>query len=343
MKKIFALLLALILALSLFGCGQKADEPADDAPANNDPKPSDKVEDPADEPEEEKKLIGFSNASSDEYGTLVWEICEAYILEHGYDVTMTSAETSGEKQLSDIEDLITLGCDLIYIRPWDPDAIVPAVEACVEAGIPTVIADYAANTDKANLYFSIDQTGYGVKQGEYLISLLEADPDLQFNLCYLWGSFTFPPAQQRRDGLVNTLQPYIDEGRVVILDEQSIEMDGSKVMSKTEDWITRFPDANCFIGANDDVAYGISNTLKAAGYTINEDAWVLGIEGTEVGLTGIQEGAISATVTFDLVTRSHDMLDYVFQMLEGEDFGGETMTIEATGIVVTAENVADYL
>ena len=63
MKKIFALLLALILALSLFGCGQKADDPADDAPANNDPKPSDKVEDPADEPEEEKKLIGFENAT----------------------------------------------------------------------------------------------------------------------------------------------------------------------------------------------------------------------------------------------------------------------------------------
>lgn len=342
MKKWLALLLALVLTLALVGCaGDSGEEPSGEPSDSGAPSGEPSGDDGDDG--EEKKLIGFSNASSDEYGTLVWEICQAYILENGYDVTMTSAETSGEKQISDIEDLITMGCDLIYIRPWDPDAIIPAIEACNEAGIPSVIADYPVNTDQASLYFTIDQTGYGVKQGEYLIGLLEADPELSLNICYLWGSFTFPPAQQRRDGLVNTLQDYIDEGRVTILDEQSIEMDGSKVMSKTEDWITRFPDANCFVGANDDIAYGIASTLKAAGYTINEDAWVLGIEGTEVGLAGIEEGAISATVTFDLVTRSHDMLDYVFRILEGEDFAGETVTIEGVGTIVTAENVAEYL
>ena len=43
------------------------------------------------------------------------------------------------------------------------------------------------------------------------------------------------------------------------------------------------------------------------------------------------------------MTRSHDMLDYVFRILEGEDFGGENITIEGVGKIVTAENVADYL
>ncbi len=345
MKRGIALLLALVLALALVGCGGGNNEEASPSPSDS-AAPSDAgTETPSDDAGEGKKLIGFSNASSDEYSTLIWNICEPYIQEHGYDAILTSADSSGEKQLSDIEDLITKGCDLIYIRAWDADAIIPAVEACVEAGIPTVIADYPVNTDKGSLYFTIDQTGYGVVQAEYLESLLEADPDLVLNICYLWGSFTFAPAQQRRDGVIETLRAdgYMDDGRVVVLDEQSIEMDGSKVMSKCEDWLTRFPDANCFIGANDDIAYGIGSTLKAAGYQINKDAWVLGIEGTEVGLNGIQEETISATVTFDLVTRSHDMLDYVFRILEGEDFGGENITIEGVGKIVTAENVADYL
>ena len=37
------------------------------------------------------------------------------------------------------------------------------------------------------------------------------------------------------------------------------------------------------------------------------------------------------------------MLDYVFRILEGEEFDGETVTIEGVGTIVTAENVADYL
>ena len=344
MKKIFALILAMILVLSLFGCGKKADDPAD--VPNNEPKPNDKVEEPADEPEEDKTVIGFSNASADEYGMVVYNIFNDYCVSKGYEVVHISADNSGEKQLSDIEDMITMGVDMVYIRAWDPDAIVPAIEACVDAGIPTVIADYPVNTDKASLYFTIDQTGYGVAQANYVVDLLEKNPDLVINLCYLWGSFNFPPAQLRRDGVINTLQPYIDKGRVNFLDEQSIEMDGSKVMSKTEDWITRFPDANCFIGANDDIADGMANTLMAAGYTINEDAWVLGIDGTDVGINDIKAGVMSGTVSYDIEARTHQMLDYAFELLDGKSFGEtqeeKTITLSANETLVTIDNVADF-
>ncbi len=346
MKKALALLLALVLVLALVGCAGKGNDEPSTSPSDSNSPSDQPSEEPSNEPET-KKIIGFSNAASDEYSILVYNIFNEYCQQHGYDVIHISADTSGEKQLGDIEDLITKGVDCIYIRAWDPDAIVPAIEACNDAGIPTVVADYPVNTDKASLYFTVNQTGYGVAQANYVISLLEKDPDLIINLCYLWGSFTFPPAQLRRDGVINTLQPYIDEGRVNFLDEQSIEMDGSKIMSKTEDWITRFPDANCFIGANDDIADGMASTLMAAGYVINEDAWVLGIDGTELGLADVQNSVISGTVSYNIEERTHQMLDYVFELTEGKSFGEteeeKTITLDANETLVTLDNVADFL
>ena len=347
MKKVFALLLALVMLCAFAACSQEGENntPADSSPSES--AESSSSEAPTESSSAEGKVIGFSNTMSDEYSMLVYQIVEECANEQGIEVVHISCDGSGEKQLSDIEDLITQGVDLIYIRAWDPDAIVPAIEACEEAGIPTVIADYPVNTDKGSLYFTVDQTGYGVAQANYVISLLEDNPDLVINLCYLWGSFNFPPAQSRRDGVIDTLQPYIEEGRVNFLDEQSIEGDMSEVMSKTEDWITRFQDANCFIGANDDIADGMANTLKANGYTINEDAWVLGIDGTEVGLADVQNGVISGTVSYDLQARTEQMMEYVFELLDGKSFGEteeeKTIVLEANETLVTVDNVADFL
>lgn len=289
----------------------------------------------------ESYVIGFANSSMDEFATNYANLFIAYAEEQGHSVVLLDAENNPEKQLSNIEDLIVKGVDVIYTRPVDADAIVPAIQACNEAGIPIIVADFSANTDAADLKIAISQYGYGGGQAEYLIGQLEADPDLTLHIGYIWGSHTFAPAQERHDGLVEGLQAYIDAGRVVIVDEQSCDMSLDKAISIVEDWVIRYPEMNCFIGANDDLGNAASNVLMANNMDM-EANYVLGIEGTEVGLTAIKEGRMDATVLVDITERVGICCQYAIDLAAGKTVD-KNVTLDTDTLIVDINNVDSYL
>src|SRR5919197_5335386 len=48
------------------------------------------------------------------------------------------AQGSNEKQLSDIENLITRGAKVLIVLAWDADAVLPAVQQAKAEGIPVI-------------------------------------------------------------------------------------------------------------------------------------------------------------------------------------------------------------
>src|ERR1051325_8723616 len=51
------------------------------------------------------------------------------------------AQGSNEKQISDIENLITRGATLLYIVAWDAEAVLPGRGAAKTEGIPVIAYD----------------------------------------------------------------------------------------------------------------------------------------------------------------------------------------------------------
>jgi ribose transport system substrate-binding protein len=60
--------------------------------------------------------------------------------------TTTDAQENPEKQISDIEDLLTKDCDVMIISPATTEALTPAVEQAYATGIPVVVFDRGVNT-----------------------------------------------------------------------------------------------------------------------------------------------------------------------------------------------------
>ena len=101
MKKILALILALTLVLALAACAG-----SNDPSTSDEPKSSDNVD------SKDKILIGWSGMFLDEQQTRLMSGGQGFVDANSdkYDLYYVSADNSTEKQLSDVENLIAMGC-----------------------------------------------------------------------------------------------------------------------------------------------------------------------------------------------------------------------------------------
>ncbi len=109
----------------------------------------------------EGKKIGVSWAQFQEER---WKIDEAAMIaaiEAAGDTHISAdAQASSEKQLNDIDALISQGVDALIINAWDKDAIGPGIEKAANEGIPVVGYDRLIE-DNRTFYLTFDNIGVG--------------------------------------------------------------------------------------------------------------------------------------------------------------------------------------
>lgn len=160
MKRIFSLLLcvALILAL-LAGCGSSATQPAaTEAPASE----------PAAEAEAERFLgLSWASVSIQFYSDLADLICGQAEAD-GVKSTVLSADFDVQKQISQLENMITMGVTDIVVLPVDEDALKDTLRTVREAGINvhSFAFDYGCDTTCFDTATVADQYSIGCAMGE---------------------------------------------------------------------------------------------------------------------------------------------------------------------------------
>jgi len=164
----------------------------------------------------EEVLIGFS---MDNLRLERWQ--------HDRDIFVETAEKLGAKvlvqsangddavQLSQAENLIAQGVDVLVILPHNGKVMGSIVEEAHANGIPVIAYDRLLMDCDLDWYISFDNVRVGELQAEYLISKKDNG---RFFL--LGGSPTDNNAFLFRKGQMNILQPYIDSGAVEVVGDQ---------------------------------------------------------------------------------------------------------------------------
>jgi len=81
----------------------------------------------------------------------------------------TDAQENPEKQISDIEDLLTKDCDILIVSPATTEALTPAVEKASATGIPVVVFDRGVSTeDYVTFVTPIGGYAYGKAGADWL-------------------------------------------------------------------------------------------------------------------------------------------------------------------------------
>ncbi|MBR9763960.1 MAG: substrate-binding domain-containing protein, partial [Rhodobacteraceae bacterium] len=146
-----------------------------------------------------------------------WKTDEAAIVAAleaaGADYISADAQSSSSKQLSDVESLVAQGADVLVILAQDTQAIIPAVEAAANEGIPVIAYDRLIEDSRA-FYLTFDNVEVGRMQAR---AVFEAQPT--GNYVMIKGSPTDPNADFLRGGQQEVLQAAIDAGDITIVDE----------------------------------------------------------------------------------------------------------------------------
>lgn len=285
----------------------------------------------------EGMVFGLSINNIDDYQTRNIKYITEFAEKRGAKIVYTDARGNVEKQISDIESLITQQVDAIWFQALDPNGLVPGVDKAVAAKIPIVEGHYGINSDKC---FSIGtrQQRNGQLQYEYVSKYLDANPDVHLNICYLWG---FGPTMQgdtaRHDTFFELLEKNY-KGRYTVLAEEIADYNVEKAITVAEDWTVAFPQMNAIICQSDEMATGVVNVIKSHSLDISKII-ICGIDSSrDLSEPYLEEGSLDASTFTDLKMLGEVTVDYLVKMAKDGFKMTESIYVDKAQHLVTGEN-----
>lgn len=331
MKKIIALLLVLLMmATMLVGCAQE-EAPKADTPA------TESAGEPADTAGADDTItIGICQSDATAANRVAFDDAfEALAKEKGYEVIITNASLDDNKQISDMESLITQEVDVIILIPHDINAMQETIKQASEAGIKVILHDADVSDDYKqyrDTFIVVSNYDLGVLQGNYVKDWLEADSSRELKLAYLVGLYALDDYMNREWGALDALG--IDKPLV----EDEAEYQASPAVTLVEDWLQVY-DFNVIMAQNDDMAIGAIQALKSAGAEPG-DYLILGMDGLESAASYIKEGWLTATVKSDYPAEAALSMEVCEKLIAGEEVD-EYITPQ-TAFIMDINNVYDY-
>lgn len=157
MKKLLAMLLTLSMVFALSACGssQESETPPEE-------------ETPATE-EGGSNLVGVAMPTKDlQRWNQDGENMKAQLEAAGYTVDLQYAANDIPTQVSQIENMIANGCEVLVIASIDGEALGTVLDQAKEKNIPVIAYDrLIMGSDAVSYYATFDNWDVGVKQGEY--------------------------------------------------------------------------------------------------------------------------------------------------------------------------------
>ena len=262
----------------------------------------------------------------------------------GYTVDLQYASNDVQQQLSQVETMINNQVDVLVIAAIEGSSLGEALDMAKTAGIPVIAYDrLIMNSDAVSYYATFDNYQVGVVQANYIIEKLDLEnTDKTYNLEITAGDPGDNNAMFFYNGAVETLQKYIDEGKLVIPSGQKEFEDVATAVWATETAQSRaenilssyYADGtniDVWLCSNDSTALGVENAL-AANYN-GEYPIVTGqdcdIENTKNMIAGKQ----SMSVFKDTRTLASQVVKMVSQIVNNETVDVNDTTTYNNGVI----------
>ncbi|MBP3460214.1 MAG: sugar-binding protein [Lachnospiraceae bacterium] len=343
-KKLLSALLSVAMVASLLvGCGNGASET--EAPAADT-----ETEAPADDEGSASgggQLIGVSMPTKDlQRWNQDGENMKAELEAAGYTVDLQFASNDIPTQVSQIENMIAGGCELLVIASIDGDSLGTVLEQAKEKDIDVIAYDrLIMNSDAVTYYATFDNYLVGQKQGEFIVEQLDLDNAAgPFNMEIVTGDPGDNNVNFFYGGAMDVLQPYIDEGKLVVKSGQVEKADVATANWATDAAQSRFEaiissyysdgtNLDVVLASNDSTALGVVNALEA-NYT-GEWPIVTGQDCDVANVKNIIAGKQSMSIFKDTRTLASKVVEMVDAIMKGEEIAGlDTETYDnGTGVI----------
>lgn len=303
-----------VLSIVLAGCG------GDDSKADGDGK--------------EKQTVGIAmpTKSSERWvedGRNMVEKLE----DLGYETDLQYAEDVVENQVSQIENMITKGVDILVIASIDGEALTEVLDQAENLDIPVIAYDrLIMNSDHVSYYATFDNFQVGVLQGEYIEEKLGLEEEEgPFTIELFAGSPDDNNAYFFWDGAMSVLQPYIDDEQLVVKSDQmtfeqgaTLRWDGSKAQERMDNLLSAHysgEEIDVVYSPFDGISRGVISSLKAVGYGSGDKPMpiVTGQDAELASVKSIVAEEQTQTIFKDTRELADAAVDMVESVLSGEE------------------------
>ncbi|TCO47286.1 ABC transporter substrate-binding protein [Actinocrispum wychmicini] len=205
----------------------------------------------------------------------------------------TNADSQLAKQISDIQDMITKGAQVLVVAPLNSDGLEPALSAARAKNIPVLTIDRKVNSTACKDYVAFLGSNF-VDQGKRAAQQMAKALGNKGKVAILLGSSGNNVTTDRTSGFVDELKASAPDIQVVA--QQTGEFARDKGQQVMEQIIQAQPDINGVYAENDEMGLGALVALSGAGRKPGTDVQVVSIDGTHNAVQKVTEGQMYAVV-----------------------------------------------
>ena len=331
-KKIFSVMLCMAMAVTMAaGCSKGASNDTKDSESTA--KTEDKGE--ASDSGDKKFVIGVSQGTMNHPFRVAMVDENVKYAEENYpefECITTDGQNDSATQVQDVEDLLARGIDLLLISPLTSDALTPVCEKAMEQGLPVVTLDRNVECD-VTCFIGAENKPMGVASADKLAEAL----DKKGKIVEIQGTAGASATIDRHDGFAEQLEKEYPDMEVIAT--QYCDYLREDAMTFMDDTLQRFGpgEIDAIYCHNDEMALGALESLRAAGRE-DEGILIVGMDGTEVAFSEIEEGNMFFTVVYPYC--APEGMQAAYEILEGD--GVETRW-ELDTTIVDKDNVKDWI
>ena len=247
----------------------------------------------------------------------------------GYEVDLQYASNDVQTQLSQVQNMISSGAEVLVIAAIEGSSLGEALTMAKENEIPVFAYDrLLMDSDAVSYYATFDNYMVGTVQGQYIIDTLDLEnAEGPFNMEITAGDPGDNNAGYFYAGAMDLLQPYIDEGKLVVQSGQTSFEEVATAQWKTETAQSRAEnilssnytdkDVDVWLCSNDSTALGVENAL-AANYN-GKYPIITGQDCDKENTKNMIAGKQSMSVFKDTRTLAKQVVKMIGQLLNGQE------------------------
>ncbi len=210
----------------------------------------------------------------------------------GVKVVVLNSDYDVEKEIANIDSLITQGVDGMCVFTFNEGGANIAARKCAEAGIPLVVTDNVGQVLKQHqsvvACIDFDWEAMGTDSAEYCAKNFPGQ-----NIVMITGMFEHIPVQMFR----STFEPTVEKlGKNTIVAIRDGKYNPDVAVTQAQDLIETGLDFSVIHVFNEDMAAGVIRTLKSRDL-LNNPIKVISQNGSPVGVPLLKDGSLSYTIS----------------------------------------------
>jgi len=232
-----------------------------------------------------------------------------------------------------VDAMCTKHPNALIVSPTDPVAMAPAIDTCLNAGIPVITVDTGlSNTSQLTSAISTDNDSGGKAAADYVGKALGGKGEVAL--------MSLSPTATTQVDRINSFEQEIKAvyPGITVLPVQYTAQATSDSETVARSILAAHPGVKAFFGSAEPNAEGVAAALKALGLT--GKVLNVGFDASPTEIALLKSGEINATVAQPAAEEGADAAQFAYDKITG-DPGGITATVQLPDVLLTTADASD--